>query len=67
MKIMLLFTYGPISFETMEIFGFSFRQTSPKTKWDQQTKNKKCLKNFYMSSIKVKIINCLSIKEISLR
>ena len=43
MKIMLLFTYGPITFEPMGIFGFSFRLTSLKNKWDQQTKNKKDL------------------------
>ena len=40
---MLLFTYGPISFEPMGIIGFSFRLTSPKNKWDQQKKKKKDL------------------------
>ena len=43
-KIMLLFKEGPISFELMDIFGFSFRLTSPKNKFDLQTKSKKVLK-----------------------
>ena len=44
MNIMLLFKYGPISFELMGIFRFSFQLTSPKNKCDQETKNKKVLK-----------------------
>ena len=46
MNIMLLFKCGPISFELMGIFRFSFQLhelTSPKKKCDQETKNKKVL------------------------
>ena len=44
---MVLFTNGSISFEPMGIFGFSFRQTNHKNKWDQQTKTKDSRSSLY--------------------
>ena len=55
MNIMLLFKYGPISFELMGIFGFSVRYTSPKNKCDQQAENKTVLKELLCIPFKFEI------------